>query len=349
MNVIRMHVIFWAGSVVNNQGTTASDLDLVIVYEELPNAFREAFIFDEWPIDAFVHTIGTLRYFFEESKNGSGISGLIQMILHGREITEPSPFSKHIKTLAEQFLQKGPIAWNKEKMDTERFLITDLLEDIEFPKTRTEQIASTASLYDLLAQFYFRSQNKWSASGKSIARYLELDNPALAQNFTESFECVFKTGNITHLKQLTQKILQPYGGFLWEGYKSNASKTAKIADMKQTIYNLETSLLSAQIRQSCEQLNKLIADDFMEFGSSGKIYNKNDVMESLPTEDTRKFTISCFEVKELSKDVMLATYKAVENGAVSLRSSVWRLSDDIWQMVFHQGTIVPETEHECTK
>ena len=56
------------------------------------------------------------------------------MILHGREITEPSPFSKHIKTLAEQFLQKGPIAWNKEKMDTERFLITDLLEDIEFPK-----------------------------------------------------------------------------------------------------------------------------------------------------------------------------------------------------------------------
>ena len=32
--------IFWAGSVSNGQGTEVSDLDLVIVYEKLPNAYR---------------------------------------------------------------------------------------------------------------------------------------------------------------------------------------------------------------------------------------------------------------------------------------------------------------------
>ncbi|PPE03066.1 Aminoglycoside N(6')-acetyltransferase type 1 [Holospora curviuscula] len=42
--------VFWAGSVAANQGTDSSDLDLVIVFESLPNAYREAFIYDGWPI-----------------------------------------------------------------------------------------------------------------------------------------------------------------------------------------------------------------------------------------------------------------------------------------------------------
>ena len=38
--------VFWAGSVAVNQGTSESDLDLIIVYESLPNAYREAFVYD---------------------------------------------------------------------------------------------------------------------------------------------------------------------------------------------------------------------------------------------------------------------------------------------------------------
>ena len=82
--------VFWAGSVAANQGTDSSDLDLVIVFESLPNAYRESFIYDGWPIDAFIHDLSTLRYFFEESRTGNGISGLSYMILNGREVTSPS-------------------------------------------------------------------------------------------------------------------------------------------------------------------------------------------------------------------------------------------------------------------
>ena len=59
--------IFWAGSVSQDRGTSASDLDLVIVFDAIPNAYREAFVYDGWPIDAFIHDTDTLRYFFEES------------------------------------------------------------------------------------------------------------------------------------------------------------------------------------------------------------------------------------------------------------------------------------------
>ena len=57
--------VFWAGSVSEDLGTSASDLDLVIVFEKVAHAYREAFIYDAWPIDAFIHDIDTLRYFFE--------------------------------------------------------------------------------------------------------------------------------------------------------------------------------------------------------------------------------------------------------------------------------------------
>jgi RimJ/RimL family protein N-acetyltransferase len=110
------------------------------------------------------------------------------------------------------------------------------------------------------------------------------------------------------------------------------------------IQQLELSLLDSSVRKSPEQLNKLIADDFLEFGSSGKIYNKKDCLE--PDEKPRKFEVSDFKVKELSKDVMLATYKTIEDGAVSLRSSIWKQYGDEWQMIFHQGTKVQEAEYE---
>ena len=108
--------IFWAGSVSVNQGTSASDLDLVIVFEEVAHAYREAFIYDGWPIDAFIHDLNTLRYFFEESRTGNGISGLCYMILNGREVTNPSAFSENVKTLAQEVLNAGPATWEQEQI-----------------------------------------------------------------------------------------------------------------------------------------------------------------------------------------------------------------------------------------
>ena len=330
---------FWAGSVSVNQGTSASDLDLVIVFEEVAHAYREAFIYDGWPTDAFIHDLDTLRYFFEESRTGNGISGLCYMILNGREVTNPSVFSENVKTLALEILNAGPATWDQEQINKERFLITDVLDDIKYPAGRDEQIASAAWLLEALGQFYFRSQNKWCASGKSIIRYLKSDNPDLALEFTQAFESLFQTGLSAALELLVKKILEPYGGLFWNGFRSDAPKGSRITEagiLPKLIEALEQSLLSASVRQSTEQLNKLIADDFLEFGSSGKVYNKQDCIK--PDDIPRKFVVSDFKIKELSKDVTLATYKTTENGVTSLRSSIWQRYGDEWKLIFHQGT-----------
>lgn len=220
--------IFWAGSIAREEGNDRSDLDLVVVYNNISNAYREAFIYEEWPIDVFVHDAETLQYFIEESRTGSGISGTISMILNGQEITSSTDFSKNIKKVAQEVFDIGPLPWDDNRIEKERFLITDILEDIKYPMSRSEQIASASKLYEMLAQFYFRSQNKWCASGKSIIRYLEREDTKTALEFSESFEVIFQTGESAGLAELTKKILKPFGGLLWDGFKSDAPKEYRL-------------------------------------------------------------------------------------------------------------------------
>jgi ribosomal protein S18 acetylase RimI-like enzyme len=222
--------VFWAGSVSKNQGTATSDLDLVIIYDHLPNAYREAYLYEEWPIDAFVHDRETLRFFFEESRTGNGISGLLHMILQGREITEPTDFSESIKAVAQHYFEAGPASWDKARIDKERFHITDALDDIISARSRSEQIALAAGLYESLSQFYFRTKNQWSASGKLIAYYLQQDNPEFSKDFTQSFDNLFEERSTAYLERLIKSILAPYGGLLWDGYRSEAAPYQRLAE-----------------------------------------------------------------------------------------------------------------------
>ncbi|WP_352503012.1 MULTISPECIES: DUF4440 domain-containing protein [unclassified Mesorhizobium] len=54
-----------------------------------------------------------------------------------------------------------------------------------------------------------------------------------------------------------------------------------------------------------------------------------------------------FAVKPIAADAVLVLYRSIRrsDGGTperrTLRSSIWKLFDGRWQMLFHQGTIVP--------
>lgn len=214
--------VFWGGSVSQKIGTKHSDLDLVIIFENRPHAYREAFFYDNWPIDAFIHDLQTLKYFCKEIEAVDGRPALINMILNGQEVLNQDNIGNKAKDIARSAFNEGPNVWNKEIIDKERFLITDIFQDIQFSKNIDEQRISAVHLFEPLLQFYFRAQNKWAASGKSLMRLLQQNNPELALELNNSFDVLFKTGQATELELVITRILQPYGGFLWNGFKSNA-------------------------------------------------------------------------------------------------------------------------------
>lgn len=105
------------------------------------------------------------------------------------------------------------------------------------------------------------------------------------------------------------------------------------------IRKLEESLLKPEIRSSKLELEKRLAEDFFEFGSSGKVLYKN---EAIPENGigTVKMKLSNFEMHQLADDVVLATYQIFNevSNQHSLRSSIWKRNDGAWKMYFHQGT-----------
>jgi hypothetical protein len=106
---------------------------------------------------------------------------------------------------------------------------------------------------------------------------------------------------------------------------------------------LETSLHKRHVRNSPEAVSGLLADDFLEFGSSGRVWDKPAIVESLRHEAWGiQAAVEDFKVRELAADIALVTYVAkAADSSGTLRSSIWKRMDGRWRMVFHQGTRIP--------
>lgn len=111
---------------------------------------------------------------------------------------------------------------------------------------------------------------------------------------------------------------------------------------------LELLLMDPTVRRDRERVGRLLAEDFLEFGSSGRVWTREMTLEQLSTETYSPPVVDSFACTMLGKDVALVTYRAVRSNeatgerTVTLRSSVWtRMSGD-WKMRFHQGTRASE-------
>src|SRR5262249_1515107 len=112
------------------------------------------------------------------------------------------------------------------------------------------------------------------------------------------------------------------------------------------VRQLEERLLQPEVRRSAQDVAELLADEFIEFGSSGHVFNKQEILEYLEHETSAERSIADLRATLLAPGVMLATYRLHTKGmqaTSSLRSSVWQLQDGQWKMAFHQGTLVADS------
>src|ERR1041384_2414439 len=111
--------------------------------------------------------------------------------------------------------------------------------------------------------------------------------------------------------------------------------------LEKLLEDFERQLLVPQVRKS-ELVFELLAEEFVEFGSSGRQFTKAQVVAALQAEAPIQVTASEFKVQLLSSQVALVTYRAQRHGEPpihTLRSSIWQQREGQWQMVFHHGTL----------
>jgi hypothetical protein len=112
--------------------------------------------------------------------------------------------------------------------------------------------------------------------------------------------------------------------------------------------DLEERLLRPEVRRSPDEVGKLLAMDFIEFGSSGAVYNRQQILDGLAKESPMELSVTDFSARALCDGVVLVTYRSIRRDPASgqewhsIRSSIWKLVDRRWLMSFHQGTPTPQ-------
>jgi len=115
------------------------------------------------------------------------------------------------------------------------------------------------------------------------------------------------------------------------------------AELKTLLLTLELQLMDPDFRKDRERVSALLAEDFCEFGSSGRVWSKASILDLLTMEPPQPApAVEKFEIRRITAEAVLATYRTVRSQQATLRSSVWMLRGGAWQVVFHQGTKVPD-------
>jgi hypothetical protein len=110
-------------------------------------------------------------------------------------------------------------------------------------------------------------------------------------------------------------------------------------ELQDHLYSLEERLLHPDRESDRTALIPLFSEEFKEFCISGRIFNRQQVIDALLKSEPRPATISNYYVEPLAGNAALATYRAATAHMISHRSSLWIFRDNRWQLLFHQGTI----------
>jgi hypothetical protein len=119
---------------------------------------------------------------------------------------------------------------------------------------------------------------------------------------------------------------------------------ANLDNIVRDLRGREVALLNPAVRRDRALVEILLDEDFLEFGSSGRVWTRDQIFELLTTETYTPPHIEDFSCTLLAPDVALITYRAVRTDvgsglqSSSLRSSIWTNRSRAWRLRFHQGT-----------
>ena len=126
-----------------------------------------------------------------------------------------------------------------------------------------------------------------------------------------------------------------------------SDKSADTTALTAALRALEERLLDPAVRADPAQVRALLSPEFIEFGASGRVFDRDAIVATLAAEGPRVARQARgFKVRLLAPGAALTTWRVKrDDGIETLRSSVWQQqADGRWLMVFHQGTLAAQDD-----
>lgn len=210
-------LMFLGGSSSTQQATSTSDLDLFVFDPSQPSTYRESINYQDWPVELFVYHSLESYHFYINKDTQRGRPALLRIVAEGQIIIQQESYA-HIQPDAQALLQAGPPPWNELQLETARYMVTDLVDDLIGCTHAYEEIFIVQALSEELHQFLLRANGQWIGRGKWIYRSLARWDQEFANVYSHSFQQYYLTKQKEPLIQFVLDVLKPYGGKHFAGY-----------------------------------------------------------------------------------------------------------------------------------
>lgn len=209
---------FLTGSALSARRTSTSDLDIVVVLQGPPAPFRETTHEHGWPVELFVQSLASIKYFSDlEAANQSAVT--LQMISDGFVILSIAGEAERIQTSATERLKVGPPLLSESEMRKRRYMLTDQLDDFIGATDSIEILYITQQLLIGCSELALLSKRRWLSSGKWLPRALAMSDFDLSDRLYSAAKSTIVDEDKTPMEAVVREVLKRVGGPLTEGYK----------------------------------------------------------------------------------------------------------------------------------
>ena len=126
----------------------------------------------------------------------------------------------------------------------------------------------------------------------------------------------------------------------------SSSTNHKLMTILNELKQLEPIFHHPELGTNRSDFENMMADEFWEVGASGRIYNRQYVLDELekrynnPVKDV--WETKDFNCMKIAPNNYLLTYTLLQGNRITRRATIWRRTDERWMIVYHQGTPVKE-------
>ncbi|MCY0927976.1 nucleotidyltransferase domain-containing protein [Streptomyces sp. H27-H1] len=207
---------FLTGSVLTDRRTPTSDLDIVVLLDGPPAPSRENLVYRGWPVELFLQT-AAVWHSFADQETAKRNSPLLAMCADGMLLVDTDGLGASLQDEARKRWAAGPPPLSDRERDHQRYVLTDLLDDLRGCADAAERVYLVAHMLQRASELVLLVGCHWLGRGKWLSRRLAAAAPAVHRSLSEA-AAQAATGDTEHFAAVVAEVLNVAGGPLWDGY-----------------------------------------------------------------------------------------------------------------------------------
>lgn len=207
------------GSAATDSMTSTSDLDITVLVASEPAPFRESLLVGTQPVELFVHTEDSLRFFCAHDLRRRRPT-MLRLIGTSILVIDTDGAGRRLQGEFGRLDREGPPALSADEIEAARYVVTDLLDDLS--GGGPEALIIAAALWRETAELLLGANARWSGTGKWLLRELRLLDADRGTKHADALLfglAAVSRGDITALHDAVLTALAPIGGRLFDGYR----------------------------------------------------------------------------------------------------------------------------------